>query len=85
MREILYAEEARVRITKLSPTIQQRLRVAIERLAEHPELGTSLTGHLQRVNAYRTGDYRILYRWEHQQNTLLILTVGHRKEIYRVR
>jgi mRNA-degrading endonuclease RelE of RelBE toxin-antitoxin system len=85
MREILYAEEAHVRIAKLPPSIRQRLQAVIERLAEHPELGKTLTGHLQGVGFYRTGDYRILYRWECQRNALLIMTVGHRKDIYRVR
>ena len=84
MREILYAKEAQTRIAKLPATVQQRLQVAIERLAAHPELGKMLTGHLESIGSYRTGDYRILYRVEHP-STLLILTVGHRRDVYRRR
>ena len=84
MREILYTKEAQSRIVKLPATMQQRLKVAIERLATHPELGKTLTGHLEGVGSYRTGDYRILYRMEHP-STLLILTVGHRRDVYRRR
>ena len=85
MREILYTKEAQARIIKLPPAIRRRVKVAIERLAEHPELGKLLAGHLGGIGSYRTGDYRILYRLEHQRSALLILTIGHRKDVYRKR
>lgn len=31
----------------------------------------------------RVGDYRIIYRCEFQKNWLILLNVGHRREIYR--
>lgn len=31
----------------------------------------------------RVGDYRILYTVEHQQLIVLVLTIGHRRDIYR--
>ena len=85
MRDILYTEEARDRIRRLPVTVQRRLKTAIERLAAHPELGKTLTGHLAGTCSYRTGDYRILYRLERQQLVLLVITVGHRKDVYRRR
>ena len=85
MPEILYTREAQTRIAKFSPTLQRRIKTAIERLAVHPELGKILTGHLRGTGSYRTGDYRILYNFDRAKGLLLILTVGHRKDIYRKR
>jgi len=31
----------------------------------------------------RVGDYRIIYTFDAEQNTIHLLGVGHRKEIYR--
>jgi len=32
---------------------------------------------------YRVGDYRIVYRIEQSATKLIILKVGHRREVYR--
>jgi mRNA interferase RelE/StbE len=31
----------------------------------------------------RIGDYRIIYRCDFQKNWLILLSIGHRREIYR--
>lgn len=31
----------------------------------------------------RVGDYRIVYRFDLGQNELLLVTIGHRREVYR--
>ena len=33
----------------------------------------------------RVGDYRILYRIEHTELTVLVVEVGHRRDVYRRR
>ncbi len=71
---ILYTEEAARRIGKLDK--------AILRLAEHPELGKRLTGLLSDRWSYRTGDWRILYKVKKTEVLILILTVGHRSNVY---
>ena len=83
MLEILYAEEAHERIAAYNPTLQRRLKEAVERLATHPELGKHLAGHLAGISSYRTGDYRILYRIDRPRQALIVLTIGHRKDVYR--
>jgi mRNA-degrading endonuclease RelE of RelBE toxin-antitoxin system len=31
----------------------------------------------------RSGDYRIIYEFDQQKNILYLVTLGHRREIYR--
>jgi mRNA interferase RelE/StbE len=80
----VYTEEAARQIRKLDNPIQQRIRKAVERLCIHPELGKRLTGVLSDRWSYRIGDWRILYRTRKQELLLLVLTIGHRREVYRV-
>ena len=79
----VYTEEAVRQIGKLDTVIKERVRLAIERLTVRPELGKRLTGLLSDRWSYRVGDWRILYRIRRAEVVILILTVGHRREIYR--
>ena len=52
--------------------------------SENPRLhGKALTGNLNSMWRYRVGDYRLLANIEDETITILILNVGHRREIYR--
>jgi mRNA interferase RelE/StbE len=44
-----------------------------------------LTGDLAGLYKLRVGDYRIIYEILHNEQTLIIHAIGHRKEIYRMR
>lgn len=79
---ILYTEEAARRIGKLDKAVKERVGKAILRLAEHPELGKRLTGLLSDRRSYRAGDRRILYKVKKAELIILILTVGHRSDVY---
>jgi addiction module RelE/StbE family toxin len=40
-----------------------------------------LTGHLKGLRSLRIGDYRIIYKKEVDELIILIVAVGHRKNI----
>ena len=46
-------------------------------------LGKALVGEMQGLWRYRVGDYRLICRIEDRAVTILVLEVGHRREIYR--
>ncbi len=79
---ILYTEEAARRIGKLDKAVKERVGKAIKKLSEQPELGKRLTGLLSDRWSYRVGDWRILYKVKKNEVVILILTVGHRREVY---
>jgi mRNA interferase RelE/StbE len=81
---VLYTQEAARRISELDGVIKERIRKAIIRISEHPELGKRLTGILSDRWSYRVGDWRILYKLRKSELVILILSVGHRREVYRV-
>jgi mRNA interferase RelE/StbE len=68
----------------LSPDLQQRLRPRIDALAAEPRPreATPLRGadHLYRL---RVGDYRILYEIRRAVLLVLVIRIGHRRDVYR--
>jgi len=46
-------------------------------------LGKTLVGELEGLIRYRVGDYRLICRLEDRALTILVIEVGHRREIYR--
>ncbi|MBI3553882.1 MAG: type II toxin-antitoxin system RelE/ParE family toxin [Elusimicrobia bacterium] len=79
---VLYTEAAAKIIRKLDGAVKERIRKAIVRISEHPELGKHLTGLLKDRWSYRVGGWRILYKIRNAELIILILTIGRRSEIY---
>ncbi len=52
-------------------------------LQEPRSLGKSLSGGLSGLWRYRVGDYRIICEIQDKQLLVLVVEVGHRKEIYK--
>lgn len=46
-------------------------------------IGQPLTGDRQGLWRYRVGDYRIVAAIEDDRFVVLVVTVGHRREVYR--
>ena len=78
-----YAEK---QLLKLDRSVQERL---LDWLADRIEgcknprhFGEPLRGDLVGLWRYRVGDYRILCDVQDDRLVVLVLTVGHRREIY---
>ena len=83
--EITHTAERQIK--KLDRVAQQsiigflRKRIAP---AENPrQWGKPLHGEKRGLWRYRVDDYRIICDIQHETITILVLAVGHRKEVYR--
>lgn len=83
MYNIVYAKEAKNIIHSLSNKKKLQIEDAIKRIATNPKIGKFLTQELKGLVSYRSGPYRIIYRIYHNEIMVLILTIGHRKDVYR--
>ena len=59
-----------------------RLIAAIDRLANEPTAGGVLKGEFSGLRRLRVGDYRIIYEVIHNELTLLVVRIAHRREVY---
>jgi mRNA interferase RelE/StbE len=85
--QIELAPEADKALSKLGVDTQKRIvRFLRERVAnlENPRaIGKSLTGQtLSGLWRYRVGDYRILCRIEENKISIVVIAIGHRREVY---
>lgn len=80
--DILYTPSAARMIRKLSPDIRGVCKNAIEHIAENPYAGKQLKAPLDELRSFRTSSYRIVYHVEEKKITIIIVAVGHRRDIY---
>jgi len=80
---ILFTKEAKKNIQKLDPSIMKIVRKAIESLAVNPDKGKPLAYELAGLRSLRTSDYRIIYRIKEKELIIIVIALGHRKEVYK--
>ena len=71
-------------IAQLQRRDQQRIRAAIDLLADEPRPANcvALAGE-ESVYRVRVGDYRILYEIVDDRLVIYVVRVGHRRDVYR--
>jgi mRNA interferase RelE/StbE len=79
---LLYLPGAERDIRELPAVVARRVRNGLERLAEDPRPGKPLHGTLAPFWSYRVGDYRVLYETRDAELVVLVVMLGHRREIY---
>jgi mRNA interferase RelE/StbE len=63
--------------------IVRYLRTRIATAEDPRRFGKPLLGDMKGLWRYRVGDYRIVAKIEDDRFVVLVLTVGHRREVYR--
>ena len=83
---VTLAPAAARQLRKQDPRIRRRLQAALDLLAVEPRppAATRLVGGSGEWRV-RTGDYRIIYEIKDDELLVLVLQVGHRREVYRRR
>jgi mRNA interferase RelE/StbE len=85
---IEFAESAARQLRKLDPAIARRITAYLrERVASADDprsLGAALKGdELGQFWKYRVGDYRLIAEIHDQEIRILVVRLGHRREVYR--
>ncbi|MBI4115342.1 MAG: type II toxin-antitoxin system RelE/ParE family toxin [Candidatus Omnitrophica bacterium] len=71
------------RMAAREPQLYQRVVNALSDLEKDPFQGKLLKGELRGKYSYRVGDYRIIYRVHKHELLVLIIDVGHRRQVYQ--
>ncbi len=61
---------------------KKRIENKLKELKENPELGKPLVGKLSGLWSIRFGKYRAIYQIRKKELLIMILRLGHRKNIY---
>ncbi|OGD34251.1 cytotoxic translational repressor of toxin-antitoxin stability system [Candidatus Atribacteria bacterium RBG_16_35_8] len=81
MYEIIFSQKAKKQLFKLEKVIQERIISALERIRIRPEAYvTKLVG--DPGYKLRVGDYRVIMDIDKDNLLILVIKVGHRRNIY---
>ncbi len=80
--EIIFTDTSRKQFKKLEKDIQERTIKALERIRIRPE------AHIKKLVGdpgyrLRVGEYRIILDIEKEKLIILVIKIGHRKNIYK--
>lgn len=76
------AEKEVEAVYRADRSLYRRFLKAFEAIAADPSQGKPLHGQLHGVSSYRMGSYRILYETHHRRLVVIVIDLGHRKQIY---
>lgn len=80
--ELVYTPRAARDIAKLDQATQERIKKTLERYKEAPfDHARKMVDPALGSYRFRIGDYRVIFDIE--DNRIVVLRVGHRREIYR--
>jgi mRNA interferase RelE/StbE len=69
-------------LRKLDPPVARRLQAAIALLAEDPRPPASRPLRGRPAWRVRVGDYRVIYTIEDDVLLIVVVTLGHRRDVY---
>ena len=84
MYKVLVERQAQRQLAKIKGTSYNRLKSAILQLAKNPR--PHGYRKLKGRSAYRIreGNYRVIYEIKDKVLTVIVITIGHRKDIYKL-
>lgn len=82
--EVINTASVNKDLRNLQSSTRKAIVGRIQNLALNPRpIGTTKLQGAEDLYRIRYGDYRIIYRIERVQLVILIIKVGHRKDVYR--
>jgi mRNA interferase RelE/StbE len=80
---IVIADRAEKELDALDRQIRARISTAILRLAVNPYQAANVKSLGSGLHRLRVGDYRVIYEVKDDILVILVVRVGHRREVYR--
>jgi len=84
MYKVIWKEETKKDLTNIDHTTVKQITVKVENyLTQDPlNLGERLFYNWKGFYRYRVGDYRVIYKVKERELEILVVKVGHRREVY---
>lgn len=85
--KVIFTEQSKKELSKLDKSTMRLIlawiRKNLEGCSDPRQHGKGLTGNHSGQWRYRVGDYRLIAEIEDEKITIIILTVGHRRDVYK--
>lgn len=84
---VRFERQALRQLTKLPKSVQDRIsnymKNRVARFEDPRDVGDPLTGKYRGYWKYRVGDYRVIAKIMDEELVVLVVRIGHRREVYR--
>ena len=82
--DVILSPKAEKQFDELAKPLQRRITEALEGLESNPRPhGVKKLAGAENLWRIRVGDYRVVYTIENNRLIVLVVKIGHRREIYR--
>lgn len=84
---IEFTAQAENALRRLDKSVVRRVKKYLSQIKELPNprmRGESLKGNLSEFWKYRVGDYRIVCEIQDKKLVILIVKIGHRRDVYKI-
>ncbi len=83
MYELILENQPKSFIRNLKRNVQEEIFNKLDEISKNPRSGIPLVGRLRGLWEKRIGAYRILYRIRDMELIVLVVKVGHRKNVFK--
>lgn len=83
MYELLIPDEVKKQLIKLDFRYKKAVANVLDHLCQVPTIGEPLKGEFEGLFRLRVARYRIIYQVNHLRRIILLITIEHRKDVYR--
>jgi|GEM_PF-2033623 len=83
MYQVFLTKTAQQGLQGLPKNLQAKCHKIFETLRSDPLLGKKLIGVLSSYRSIRLTTYRIIYRQEKEKLVIFVVSIRHRKEVYK--
>jgi len=85
--KIEYLKSIQKEVRKIDRTSQKKIREYLEnkvaKMDNPRDIGKALKGEMKELWRYRIGDYRAICEIQDKSITVLVIHIGHRKNVYK--
>ena len=78
--KVFFHKKASKELGKIDLQNRERIKKEISELEKTPQKGKHL--HYCGFWSFRTGEYRAIYEIKKRENSVIVLLIGHRKNVY---
>lgn len=83
-----FSDDARNQFNELDHVVQTRIKKKIQKILESKTNPTTffkrLTGNMHHLYSLRIGDYRLVCQIRGAEMVILVLYIGHRRDVYEI-
>lgn len=83
MIQLVLSKEAQKLLLKLNTSDQKKISKSFDKLQQNPLSGEKLKGEYAGLYKIYAWPYRVIYNFDLETKTILIVTLGHRQGIYK--